>query len=361
MASKHYARRVNVVFITSSSSMASRNRHYYEEVNMTALSALFIGGNGIISAAASRLAVSRGVDLTMLTRGLASWRPPIDGTQTLRGDASVPDSIKSAIGDREWDVVVNFQLFDATQAHEHVELFAGRTRQYVFISTAAAYDKPVRNWPIVESTLLRNPYWPYARGKIEAEAIFSMAYRDDRFPVTIVRPSHTYDPSLIPLPGESTTLARIKNRQPIIVHGDGTSIWTLTHHEDFAVGLVGLLGRPEAIGEAVHITTDLTLTWDQVAEQLGAALGVEPHIVHVASQTLAREIPEWGHPLLGDWSYSEMYDNTKIKRLVPEFQAATPFSQGAREIVDWHLMEPQRLEIDAELDARIDDLVQRFR
>lgn len=325
---------------------------------MAALSALFIGGNGVISAAASRLAVERGIQLTLLTRGGDNWRGPVAGAEELRGDASDPESVARAIGDRSWDVVVDFHLFDDARAQQRVEQFAGRTGQFVVISSAAAYGKPVRSWPIAETALLGNPYWPYAQGKIEVERVFTAAHERGRLPVTIVRPSHTYDASLIPLPGGWTTLARIERGAPIIVHGDGTSLWTLTHQSDFGLGLAGLLGNPAAIGEAVHITTDLCLTWDQVAESLAAALGAEPKIVHVASQTLARAVPEWAGGLLGDWSFSEIYDNSRIKRLVPEFRATVPFSDGAREIVAWHRADPSRRRVDASLDERLDRLVQ---
>lgn len=327
---------------------------------MSALRVLFIGGNGVISSAVSRLAVERGVDLTLLTRGSGGWRPPIEGAAELRGDARDTASVAAAVGDATWDAVVNFQLFDGGHAREHVELFAGRTRQYVFVSTAMAYEKPIRRWPIVESAPQRNPWSPYAQGKIAAEEAFRTAWREDGFPVTVVRPSHTYDASRIPLPGGWTTLDRMRRGVPVVLHGDGTSLWTLTHQRDFARGLVGLLGRPDAIGEAVHITTDLVLTWDQVAEALADALGVTPRLVHVASETLVREIPEWTESVLGDFRYTEVYDNAKIKRLVPDFVAPTPFSQGAREIVAWHLADPSRQAVDAGLDERLDAVVARY-
>ena len=324
---------------------------------MTALRILFLGGNGIISSAASRLAVQRGHDLTLLTRGASSKRPPIEGAQTLRGDAADAASVAAATAGREFDVVVNFQLFTGADAEGQREVFRGRVGQYVAISSAAAYGKPVRQWPIVESTALRNPFWQYARGKIEVEEVLTRAYRDEGFPITIVRPSHTYDPTLIALPGGWTTVDRMRRGLPIVIHGDGTSIWTLTHQRDFAVGLVGLLGLPAAVGESVHITGDELLTWDLIAHQLAAAAGVEASIVHIASERIARAIPEWREPLLGDWSHSEIYDNSKIKRLVPEFVATTPFARGAHEIVEWYDADESRRVVDEDLDRRIDLLV----
>jgi nucleoside-diphosphate-sugar epimerase len=323
---------------------------------MKGLKVLFLGGNGVISAGASRLAVARGADLTLMTRGRPSWRPPIEGAQTVTGDATA--AADQPAGD--YDVVVDFQLFTADHAADQVRAWTGRTGQYVFISSAAGYRKPIRRWPIDESTPLGNPYWQYAQDKVAAEAVFEAAHRDRGFPVTVVRPSHTYDPSLIPLPGGWTMLDRARRGEPVVVHGDGTSIWTLTHQDDFAIGLVGLLGHPDAVGEAVHITTDAALTWDGVAEALLSALGAEAPIVHVASETLARAIPEWGPPLLGDWSHSELYDNTRIRQLVPDFAATIPFRTGAREIVDWHLADPARQTVDRDLDRRLDDVVARY-
>jgi nucleoside-diphosphate-sugar epimerase len=324
------------------------------------LRVLFLGGNGVISAGASRLAVASGADLTLMTRGRGTWRPPIDGARTIIGDAANMAVVADVAHRDRFDVVVNFQLFTAAQAVDQVRAWEGRVGQYIFISSAAAYSKPIRRWPIDESAELGNPAWKYAQDKLAAEEIFAAAHRSRSFPVTIVRPSHTYDPSLIPLPGQWTMLARALRGRPIIVHGDGTSIWTLTHQDDFARGLVGLAGNHAAIGEAVHITTDAALTWDSIAEALTHALGVEAQIVHIASDTLAHDIPEWGPPLLGDWSHSELYDNSKIKTLVPDFVATTPFTTGAQQIVDWHLADVQRQVIDIGLDRAIDNVIDRF-
>ncbi|HEY4152107.1 MAG TPA: NAD-dependent epimerase/dehydratase family protein [Pseudolysinimonas sp.] len=323
---------------------------------MTAQRVLIIGGNGIISGSVTRLAVERGMTVTLLNRGTSTVRPPIDGVETVIGDAGDASSIRSAIGARDFDVVVNFRAFHTEQVAADIELFFGRTGQYIFISSASAYQKPVAHLPIVESTPLRNPFWEYSRNKIACEDLLVAAYRERGFPMTIVRPSHTYDSTLIPLDGEWTVLDRMRRGAPIVLHGDGTSLWTLTHARDFAGAFVGLLGNPHALGAPVQITSDESLTWNGIAEEFGRALGVEPRIVHVASDALAAEVP-YGDGLLGDKSHSVVFDNARIKSLVPGWQATIPFAEGAGEIVDWHLADPSRQKVDAELDAAYDRLV----
>jgi nucleoside-diphosphate-sugar epimerase len=327
---------------------------------MSALRVLIIGGNGIISASASRLAVERGMELTLLNRGVDSTRPPIEGAASIVGDANDPASVRAAVGEREFDVVANFRAFTPDQVEADVELFAGRTGQYIFISSASAYQKPVAHLPIVESTPLHNPFWQYSRDKIACEDVLVRAYRSSGFPMTIVRPSHTYDPTLIPLTGEWTTLARIRDGRPIVIHGDGTSLWTMTHARDFARAFVGLFANPHALGSPVHITSDESLTWNAIADLFGRALGVEPNIVHVPSDAIARELPEIGDGLLGDKAHSVVFDNTRIKSLVPGWVATTPFAEGSREIADWYLADAKRQVPDAALDAAFDAMTQRF-
>lgn len=326
---------------------------------MAATRVLIIGGNGIISASVSRLAVERGFEVTLLNRGISTTRPPIQGAETIVGDAGDAASVRSAVGNRDFDVVANFRAFSPAQVEADVELFGGRTGQYLFISSASAYQKPIAQLPIVESTPLRNPFWQYSRDKISCEDMLVRAYRDTGFPMTIVRPSHTYDASLIPLEGGWTTLQRMLDGRPIVVHGDGTSWWTLTHARDFARAFVGLFGNPHAIGAPVHITGDESLTWDEIARLLGRALGVVPEFVHVASDEIARAIPEMGPGLLGDKAHSVLFDNTRIRTLVPGWVATTPFAEGAREIVEWHLADASRRVVDAELDAAFDLLTAR--
>ena len=320
---------------------------------MTQLTALFIGGNGIISSACSALAVERGFDLTLLNRGTDSTRPPIKGARHLTGDADDLGSVELG----EYDVVVNFRSFLPSSVASDIRLFGGRTGQYVYISSASAYQKPVSRLPITESTPLRNPWWQYSRDKIASEDLLVAAYREDAFPATIVRPSHTYDRTLIPLEGKWTQMERMRRGEPIVVHGDGTSLWTLTHNTDFAKAFVGLLGNARAVGDTFQITSDEVHTWDAIATLLGDALGVKPDIVHVASETMARAIPEWGPGLLGDKSHSVVFDNAKVKALVPEYVATTPFWKGAREIVEWHLESADRQAVDADLNAKLDALV----
>jgi nucleoside-diphosphate-sugar epimerase len=319
--------------------------------------ALFIGGNGIISSACSRLAVERGWELTLLNRGVDSTRPPVEGAESLVGDATDPASLRAAVGSRTFDTVVNFRAFTPEQVGADVELFTGRTGQYVFISSASAYRKPVVQLPITESTALRNPFWRYSRDKIACEDLLVAAYRDHDFPATIVRPSHTYDPTLIPLEGGWTMIDRMRRGRPVVVHGDGTSFWTLTHSRDFAKGFVPLLAEPRAVGEAVHITTDEHVTWDEVAQGLARAAGTTADIVHVGSARLARAVPEWADGILGDKAHSLIFDNSKIRSLAPDFVATTTWAQGAREIVDWYDAHPDHQVVDQALDATLDQLV----
>jgi nucleoside-diphosphate-sugar epimerase len=326
---------------------------------VTAQRVLIIGGNGIISGSVTRLAVERGMSVTLLNRGTSTVRPAIDGVHTVIGDADDAASVREAIGERDFDVVVNFRAFHTTQVAADIELFGGRTGQYVFISSASAYQKPLAHLPIVESTPLRNPFWEYSRNKIACEDLLVAAYRERAFPMTIVRPSHTYDSTLIPLDGGWTVLDRMRRGVPIVLQGDGTSLWTLTHARDFARAFVGLLGNPHALGAPVQITSDESLTWNGIAGLLGSALGVEPQLVHVASDTLAAEVP-YGDGLLGDKAHSVVFDNSRVKSLVPGWQATIPFSEGAHEIVEWYLAEPGRQSVDAELDAAFDRVVAQF-
>ena len=320
---------------------------------------LIIGGNGIISGSVTRLAVKQGMAVTLVNRGTSTTRPPIDGVESMIGDADDAASLRAAVGTREFDVVVNFRAFTPAQVRADVELFSGRTGQYVFVSSASAYQKPVAHLPIVEATPLRNPFWEYSRNKIACEDLLVAEYRESCFPMTIVRPSHTYDSTLIPLDGSWTALDRLRRGVPIVLHGDGTSLWTLTNARDFAGAFVGLLGNPHALGAAVQITSDESLTWNAIAGLLADALGVEARIVHVASETLAKHV-DYGDGLLGDKAHSVVFDNSRVKSLVPGWQAIIPFSSGAREILEWHLADPARRVVDAGLSATYDRLVAQF-
>ncbi|MGW9630425.1 NAD-dependent epimerase/dehydratase family protein [Agromyces sp. NPDC055520] len=325
-----------------------------------ALRVLFIGGNGVISSAASARVVERGDELTLLNRGTSRLRPTIAGAHQLIGDADDAASVAAAIGDRQFDVVANFRSFSPAQVERDIEIFGDRCGQYVYISSASAYQKPVARLPITESTPLRNPFWQYSRDKIAGEDLLVAAYRERGFPATIVRPSHTYDRTSAPILGGWTAIDRMRRGAPVVVQGDGTSLWTLTHTQDFAVAFTGLLGNDRAIGEAFQITSDEVLTWNQIFGCLASAAGAEFTPVHVASDALARELPEHGPGLLGDKSHSVIFDNTKVKSLVPEYRAVVPFWRGAREIIAWHDANASRQVVDPQLDAAFDRIADRY-
>ncbi|WP_433075623.1 SDR family oxidoreductase [Dactylosporangium sp. CA-052675] len=322
---------------------------------------LFIGGSGIISSACSRLAVERGIDLFVLNRGESRQRPLPEAATLLRADVHDPAAVREVLAGHSFDAVVDWVAFTPEDVRADIELFRGRTGQYVFISSASAYQTPPARLPIVESSPLRNPFWQYSRDKIACEDLLVQVYRDRGFPATIVRPSHTYDRTLVPFDGGWTVPARMRAGKEIVVHGDGTSLWTLTHHEDFARAFVPLLGHPRAIGDTFQITSDDHLTWNQIAEQLAAALGTTAKIVHVPSDAIAAADPDWGAGLLGDKAHSMVFDNSKVRALVPDYVATIPFHQGAREIAAWFDEDPARQVVDERLDKVMDDLVARFR
>jgi nucleoside-diphosphate-sugar epimerase len=317
---------------------------------------LFIGGTGIISSACAPLALERGIDLWLLNRG-QSHRPEPAGAHVVHGDIRNPGSVRKALGTEEFDAVVDWIAFTPEHIETDLDLFRDRTKQFVFISSASAYQTPPARLPVTEETPLDNPFWKYSRDKIACENRLMEAHREEGFPVTIVRPSHTYDRTMIPLSGRYSPIARMKAGKPIVVHGDGSSLWTLTHHTDFARGFVGLLGHPGSIGEAFHITADFYQTWDQIAHELARALGVEARIVHVPSETIAAHDPQLGAGLLGDKTHSMIFDNSKVKRLVPDFQCRIPFSRGADEIIAWHEADPARQTFDPAFDALTDRLI----
>jgi nucleoside-diphosphate-sugar epimerase len=317
---------------------------------------LFIGGTGIISSACTRLAVDRGIDLYLLNRGQTS-RPVPASVHQLHGDIRNPASAEEALGDHTFDAVVDWIAFTPDQIETDLALFRNRTAQYIFISSASVYQKPLSGLPITESTPLYNPYWAYSRNKIACEDRLTRAYREDDFPITIVRPSHTYDQTLLPMDGRYTVIDRMRKGLPVIVHGDGTSLWTMTHHRDFAKGFVGLLGNPHALGETFHITSDELLTWNQIANLMANAAGAEAQIIHVASDLIAAYDPDWGAGLLGDKAHSVMFDNTKIKRVVPDYVAAIPFALGAEEILAWYDADPARQVVDSATNEMMDRII----
>jgi nucleoside-diphosphate-sugar epimerase len=320
---------------------------------------LFIGGTGTISSACVDLAAARGIDLTLLNRGQRT-RPLPPGVTVMQGDIRDQSAIANLLEGLTFDVVADFVAFGPEHIETDLALFQGRTKQYIFISSASAYQTPPLNWLTTESTPLRNPFWRYSRQKIACEERLTRAYREEGFPVTIVRPSHTYAPTSIPVDGGYTVLDRLQAGKKVVVHGDGTSLWTLTHHRDFAKAFVGLLGNPHALGEAVHITSDEVLTWNQIFEIIADAAGVEAKIVHIPSERIAEVDPDWGAGLLGDKAHSMIFDNTKIKRLVPDYVASIPFRQGAAEIIAWYDHHPEAGKVDEKRDQAIDKLIAAY-
>ncbi|HEY5483737.1 MAG TPA: NAD-dependent epimerase/dehydratase family protein [Propionibacteriaceae bacterium] len=322
---------------------------------------LFIGGTGFISAAVSRMAIARGFELYLLNRG--SRVPDLPGSHALTADIRRPEDVRGALRDLEFDVVVEWIAYAPDDIERDLVLFRDRVAQYVFISSASAYQKPPVNYLVTESTPLSNPYWEYARNKIACEERLMRAHRDEGFPVTIVRPSMTYDTNLpIAVGGWGTyTLAdRMASGRPVIVHGDGSSLWVVTHADDFGRGLLGLLGNERTMGEAFHITSDEVLTWDQVYRTIAEALGVEARIVHIPSDYIARAVPELAGSLLGDKTWSVVFDNSKIKAFVPDFRATIPFRDGIRRTLEWFAGDVQRRFVDDSVNVQMDRVLEAY-
>jgi len=321
---------------------------------------LFVGGTGLISGACTRLAVERGIEVFLLNRG--STPEPARGAALLVADVRDTTATERALAGRRFDVVVDWIAFKPEDIERDMRLFRDRTDQFVFISSASAYRKPLGDWHIREDSALGNPFWEYARNKIACEERLLRAHREDGFPVTIVRPSLTYGDTQVPLAVNSwqrpfTAIARMRRGKQLVVPGDGTSLWTITHNSDFAQGFVGLLGLRQAIGQAFNIMSDEVLTWDEIYRQAAAAAGAEARIVHIASDFIAACLPDMRGTLLGDKSVSAVFDTAKIKRFVPGFHASTPFSEGIRRTVAWFDADPVRQRVDAEMDARWDRLI----
>jgi nucleoside-diphosphate-sugar epimerase len=317
--------------------------------------ALFIGGTGVISSACSELALARGIELFLLNRG-QSVRPAPAGATILKGDIRERSSTERALGGLKFDAVVDWIAFTPEQVQQDVELFRERTDQYIFISSATVYRKPPVSLPITESAPLGNPFWEYAADKIACEDLLAAAHRTGELPVTIVRPSHTYDRTKLPCSGGWTSVARMRAGKPVIIQGDGTSTWVLTHHTDFAKGLVGLLGNPRTLGEAFHITSDELLTWNQIYGMIAARAGAELRAVHAPSSVIAKYHRDWGDGLLGDKAHSAVFDNSKIKRYVPDFVCTVPYARGVEETLAWYDADPARQVVDPRFDAAMDEV-----
>lgn len=325
---------------------------------------LLIGGTGTISSAITDLASSSGFDLYLLNRGNRTNIIP-EGVSIITADMNNEDDVKEKLGDITFDVVAQFIAYDKDAVMRDVRLFTGKTKQYIFISTASAYQKPLASPYITESTPLKNSFWEYSRKKIACEEYLMEEYKKNDFPVTIVRPSHTYGNFGVPvavhgLNGSYSVIERMMKGKKVIVHGDGSSLWTLTHNTDFAKAFIGLMGNVHAIGEAVHITSDEIITWNQIHEIIGDALGVKPNIVHIPSDILAQGYDRLYGSLLGDKANSVIFDNTKIKRLVPGFTATIRFDQGVRKTLDYIASHPELQKQDSEFDEWIDRMVDYY-
>jgi len=328
------------------------------------LGVLILGGTGTISTEVVRRAVAVGHRVTVLNRGQSagSGRPTLPPeVRLLTADVRDPAAVRDAIGPQDFDVVVDFLGFVPDHVRGDIELFSGRTGQYVFISSASAYQTPPARLPVTESTPLRNPFWRYSRDKIACEDLLVATYRETAFPMTIVRPSHTYDAASVPMDGGWTVVDRMRRGLPVVVPGDGTSLWTLTHSRDFAVAFVGLFGDSRALGQAFHITSDEALPWNRIFGDIASAAGVEAELVHVPSDVIARHDADIGAGLLGDKAHSMVFDNSLIRTIVPGWHARTTFAQGAREIVAWHDADPGRRVVDERLNALFDRLVASYR
>lgn len=324
---------------------------------------LFIGGTGIISTACAQLAVQRGLDLSLLNRGKRKFIP---GTKQILVDISDVDAAKKALGDTCWDVVVDFISFQPDDLKKRLEIFRDRVGQFIFISSASAYQKPVIDYHVTESTPLVNPFWPYSRDKIACELYLGNELRENGFPVTIIRPSYTYDETVIPVSFNSwerpyTVIDRMRKGLPVIIPGDGTSLWQLTHNADFAKGLLGLFGHQGSIGHAFHITSDEVLNWNQIFEATAEAAGVDKlNAVHIASDFIVACMPEHEGGLHGDKSCSVVLDNTKIKRFVPDFVASRRYRDGIKRSIAYYDADPSRQRIDETANSNHDRLIAAY-
>jgi nucleoside-diphosphate-sugar epimerase len=326
------------------------------------MKALFIGGTGVISSACVREAVETGIEVSVYNRGTHPEELPAEVTQ-IKGDIRDTSLTRRMLGERSFDVVVDWLAFNETHIEQDIELFSGRVGQFIFISSASAYSKPPAGNYVTEGTLLRNPYWQYSRDKIACEERLIREWRETGFPITIVRPSHTYGEKMIPsiFDRGPTIVNRIRQGRPVIVPGDGTNRWTVTHNSDFARGFAGLLGNPAAIGEAFHITSDEALTWDQIHQIIASKIGATVEIIHMPADFICEQYPEFTGPLKGDKIHTALFDNTKIKRLVPGFICTTPFHLGIEGSLRRLETHPEENQSDPDLDARLDELIRAVR
>ena len=319
---------------------------------------LFLGGTGNISADCAALLHQRGHEILVLSRGRNAVPSGYRAVQADRKDAA---AMRIALHGLRPEVVINFLGYDLSDVQVDYELFNGVVRQYLFISSAVVYAKPPQRLPLTEDTPLGNPLWDYAEKKLACERWLQQRREEAGFPVTVVRPSHTYSKRWIPNPvssGSYTFAARLEQGKPVFVHDEGESLWTLTTTADFAVGLAGLIGKPEVIGEAFHITSDEVLTWNQIYAEIAGALGVaSPQIVKVPTDFICQMAPQLTGTLKGDKAHPAVFDNSKIKRFVPEFRGCTPFRVGVRESVRWLREHPDQQNFKPELDALVEKVI----
>jgi len=325
---------------------------------------LFIGGTGLISTAVSKLAVEKGFELYLLNRGERNENAP-KGAKLIQGDIRDVKATKEALKDYKFDVVVNWIGFLPETVENDIELFRGKISQYIYISSASAYQKPSARYIVTESTPLANSHWQYSRNKIACEDRLMKEYRDNGFPFTVVRPSFTYGDAMIAASINSwskpySLIDRMMKGKKIVVQGDGSSLWSMTHNTDLAKGFVGLIGNIHAIGHAFHITSDEVLTWDQIYETIGRAVGVKPNIIHIPSDFIIAFCPEEEGNLLGDKAAGVVFDNSKIKSYVPDFKATTDFSVGVRKSVKYFQAHPEKCSIDDEWNATMDKIIAAY-
>lgn len=325
---------------------------------------LLIGGTGIISTEVTRLAAERGMDVTVLNRGRRPASLP-DGIKSITADMADEAGVREKLAGQHFDAVANFIVFTPGEIERDIRLFSDLCSQYLFISSACIYRKPLMRFPVTESTPTHNPIWPYADNKIRCEAALTEAYRQGKISMTIIRPSHTYCDWHLPVSlcgenGQWSVIARMKAGKPVFVHGDGLSLWTVTHSRDVAKGIVGLLGNRHAIGETVHITSDELVPWDEIYLTIGRALDVEPKLLHVSSEMLCTFFPQKYGPLFGDMANCAIFDNTKIKRLVPGFTATTRMDEGVTSAVRYYLAHPELQREDPAFDAACDRMLSAY-
>ncbi len=330
------------------------------------MNVLFIGGTGTISMAITRKLAAEGHQLFLLNRGNRSVQLPDNVKYIKVADVNDEADVKAKIAGMKFDVVCDFIIFHKAQAERDFRLFSGVTKQFIFISSASAYHKPLSSYIITEGTTMANPYWQYSREKIECEEYFFEQYKNNDFPITVVRPSHTYDERSIPLGvhganGSWQVVKRMMAGKPVIIQGDGTSLWTMTHNSDFAKAFVGLMGNPHAIGEAFQITSDETLTWNQIYQAIAQALDVELKPYHVSSDFLMSVSNyDLEGSLIGDKANSVVFDNTKLKRAVPGYTPTVSFAEGVKRTIDNVLAHPELQREDPDFDAWCDGVIERL-